>query len=149
MSGLMKLTDYNLQELIDKAIQANACQAEIESLNQYSSMEDLLENTSIEDKAFWFYWYALHVIKGRWIEAEEFIKTSPRYAYWYAQDVIKGRWEEAEEFIKTDPKYAYLYARDFIKNRWEEAEDVIKTSPCYAYQYAKYVIKGSREDISS
>jgi len=35
-------------------------------------------------------------------EYEEIIMTDPEYAYLYARDVIKGRWKEAEEYIKKD-----------------------------------------------
>ena len=41
---------------------------------------------------------------------------SPRWAYLYACDVIRGRWPEAEEFIKKDPEWAHYYARDVIGN---------------------------------
>ena len=65
----------------------------------------------------------------------------PEYAYRYAYYVIKGRWVEAEDTIKTDSCWAYYYARDIIKDRWFEAEDVIKTDPEYAYHYARDVIE--------
>ena len=35
----------------------------------------------------------------------------PENACDYACNVIKGRWKEAEDIIKTDPEYAYYYAR--------------------------------------
>ena len=73
------------------------------------------------------YDYAVGIIKGRWHEAEPYIKTS-RYAAEYARDVIKGRWPEAEEYIKQKAVSSYYYARDVIKGRWHEAESVIKTS---------------------
>lgn len=46
------------------------------------------------------YMYAMHVIGGRWKEAEPYIMESPNSAYWYAMHVIGGRWKEAEPFIK-------------------------------------------------
>ena len=88
------------------------------------------------------YCYAIDVIKGRWKEAEEFIKQNPEFAYIYAKDLIKGRWIEAEEFIKQDPENAYCYAFCVIKGRWKEAEETIKKDPKWAYSYAYYVIKG-------
>ncbi len=72
--------------------------------------------------------YAVDVIKNRWPEAEEIIKSDPICAYWYSKAVIKGRWPEAEETIKTVPLYAYAYAKDVIKCRWLEAEEIIINS---------------------
>ena len=68
------------------------------------------------------YKYAEYIIKGRWIEAEEYIKKDPQCAYYYAKYIIKGRWIEAEEYIKKDPDYAYFYATNIIKdeNFWEK-----------------------------
>jgi hypothetical protein len=66
------------------------------------------------------------LIKGRWVEAEEFIEKDPGYAYHYAYNIIKGRWIEAEETIKKDPRRAYCYAYYVIKSRWIEAEEFIK-----------------------
>ena len=86
------------------------------------------------------YKYSINVIKGRWIEAENYIKTDTHYAYYYARDVIKGRWIEAEEYIKKDLCYAYHYAYYVIKGRWQEAEPYIKKDPENAYLYAKNVI---------
>ena len=41
---------------------------------------------------------------------EFIIKKDPEYAYYYAKEVIKGRFLEAEEYIKKYPYYASLYA---------------------------------------
>ena len=41
----------------------------------------------------------------------------PRWAYWYALEVIKGRWPEAEEYIKKDPEIASYYAEHVMKDR--------------------------------
>ena len=89
----------------------------------------------------WLYLYTKNIIKGRWLEAEEYIKKSPARAYWYIKDVIKDRLEEAEETIKKDPYWAYWYARNIIKGRWGEAEEIIKKDSEHAYWYARYVIK--------
>jgi hypothetical protein len=69
--------------------------------------------------------YAYYVIKGRWKETEEVIKTDPESAYHYAYYVIKGRWIEAEEYIKTDPTWACNYAIDVIgdKNFWDKQNE--------------------------
>ena len=32
---------------------------------------------------------------------------TPNQAYYHAKDIIKGRWEEGEDIIKTDPYYAW------------------------------------------
>jgi len=89
-------------------------------------------------------WYILdyirRVIKGRWVEAEEYLRLKPNIACNYARFHIKGRWPEAEEIIKKDPYCACEYARYVIKGRWPEAEECIIKGPIY--EYARYVIKG-------
>ena len=59
------------------------------------------------------YHYALHVIKGRWVEVEPTIMKDPFSAYRYAYLIIKGRWLEAEPYIKSDRHWWKLYRRDF------------------------------------
>ena len=73
------------------------------------------------------YYYALDIIKGRWIEAEPALMKEPYYAYIYAKYIIKGRWPEAEPYIKTDQYFAYQYARTILKKRWLEVEPYIMT----------------------
>ena len=92
------------------------------------------------------YLYALTELKGRWREAEPYIKTSAEYAYKYALNVINikqpsagpswppirrwasptqpGRFIEAEEAIKNS-EYNVLYAINILKRRWTEAEPFI------------------------
>ena len=58
----------------------------------------------------------------------ENLKKGPYHAYHIAKDTIKGRWPEAEPYIKNDARWAYFYARDIIKGKWPEAEPVIMNS---------------------
>jgi hypothetical protein len=51
---------------------------------------------------------------------ELIIIKSLQYAYFYSKEVIKGRWIEAEEFIKKDAYWAYYYVRDVIKGKLPE-----------------------------
>ena len=95
----------------------------------------------IKTDPFFAYRYAKYVIKGRWPEAEPYIMKDFRYAYKYAKETIKGRWPEAERYIMKTRR-AYDYAKDVIKDRWPEAEEYIKKDPANAYFYAKDVIKG-------
>ena len=84
-----------------------------------------------ENLPLWIYTYALDVIKGRWLEVEEVIKKSPRYAMIYARDIIKGRWLEGEEVIKKSPRWVCNYAEIVIGGRWLEAEETIKKDPMW------------------
>ena len=79
---------------------------------------------------------------GRNSELEKIIATDPKLAFYYALHVIKSRWIEAEKIIINNPGWAYYYARDIIKGRWIEGENVIATDPEIAYYYAREVIKG-------
>jgi hypothetical protein len=53
-------------------------------------------------------------------ELEPIIIKSPMYAYAYAKHIIKGRWIEAEEIISTDSECAYYYAFYIIKGKLPE-----------------------------
>ena len=125
------IENYSIEELDD------IC--EYYNLRQHPLIKTLgLEK--YEKSPYSAYEYARDVIKGRWKEAEDIIKTDPRSAYYYAIDVIEGRWKEAEPFIKTDLRCAFYYAVYVIKGRWIEAEPFIKTDPDWAYRYAIDVI---------
>jgi len=60
------------------------------------------------------YDYALHIIKGRWPEAEPCIMENAWAAYYYARYVIKGRWSEAEPYIMKDPFYWQVYRLEHL-----------------------------------
>ena len=85
------------------------------------------------------YYYARHVIKGRFPEGEKAIASVPYYAYSYAYFISKGRWPEGEKAIVTAPYWAYLYARHIIKGRWPEGEKAIASSPYYANLYQGFL----------
>ena len=42
-------------------------------------------------------------------------KMTPEAAYWHAVNVIKGRWPEAEEIIKTDADWFDKYRKNILK----------------------------------
>ena len=128
----MKITDLNLKEIIERARKAGACKTQLSVIGEFKDVKDLLEKASGRKKAFWAFWYARDVIKGRWPEAEDVIAENAEYAYGYAKDVLKGRWPEAEDVIARDANYAWLYARYVIKGRWPEAEDVMAKNAEYA-----------------
>jgi len=80
-------------------------------------------------------------------DLERFILDQhPNYAWFYAWGVIKGRWMEAEEVIKSDPGWACNYAKYAIRGRWIEAEEIIKKDPGYAYNYAINILKLNDRD---
>jgi len=71
--------------------------------------KELLE----QEDLFGIYYYIIHVIKGRWPEAEPILIENPYRAYQYAKEVIKDRWPEAEPYLKDSPCWtAYL---DFLE----------------------------------
>jgi len=41
----------------------------------------------------------------------ESLVKNPKYAYWYARDIIKGRWPEAEQYIRNDEEINNLYKK--------------------------------------
>jgi len=92
-----------------KYCESSSAQTLLDVLRQYSSVEILLKNENAEAIACLAFWFSLHVIKGRWPEAEEIIKKDAQISYYYAFLVIEGRWPEAEEIIKNDEKIAKSY----------------------------------------
>ena len=42
------------------------------------------------------------------------------WAYFYARDIIKGRWIEAEQYIINDSYLTYCYATNVIKGKLPE-----------------------------
>jgi hypothetical protein len=86
--------------------------------------------------------YTMHIIKGRWVDAEKVIMKNPGIAYDYAYEVIKGRWPEAEPSIMQNAAFAYYYTKNIIKSRWIDAEPFIMLNPEFAYYYARDIIKG-------
>ena len=137
----MKLSDYNLQELIANAEKAGACQDVLNTLKKFSSVVELLKDSTPQDLASWACWYAIEVIEGRWEEAEPMIASDPYSAYLYARFIIEGRWVEAESIIAKDPFWACYYARDVIKGRWKEAESVILADQLIAKEHRKFLNK--------
>ena len=95
-----------LADAIVEARNHNACVHDINILEALcatgATLESLLER---KQAPYWAYWYALHIIKGRWPEAEATIMTSPEWSYRYARHVIKDRWPEAEAIAAFDPHW--------------------------------------------
>jgi len=55
------------------------------------------------------YWYAVRILRGRFLAGEAIVAIDAGWACAYAIDVIKGRFIEAESVIKANPYYASLY----------------------------------------
>jgi len=87
------------------------------------------------------YWYALYVIKGKFILAEPAISKDVYYSYLYVKDVIKGRWEKGEPTISKYAEYSYFYARYVIKGRLTDFmhNQMILGNNEYAKEYVKFI----------
>jgi hypothetical protein len=149
------------------------------AFNTYTSPEDAFEHAlklgfrdqTIEDviktDPEYALKYAEEVVRSRWPEAEEVMKSnvdvwnryqaflkslnenskaggtyfsSPENAFLYCKK-MKRRIPEAEELIKNNAHYAGRYADEIIHGRWPEAEEVIKKSGYQAGLYARLVIE--------
>jgi len=64
------ITTITLKEAITNAEKAYACKEDLNMVKSLGSIEAVLKH---ENAAYWLYWYALRIIKGRWPEAEEYI----------------------------------------------------------------------------
>ncbi len=93
--------------------------------------------------------YTGDILKRRWIEAEDIIKSDPHMVLSYiiglggaTGTVQRAEFRDLEPYIVTDPEQAFLYARTVILGRWKGGEQTIMKDPETAYKYAKYVIRG-------
>jgi len=92
------------------------------------------------------YYKALQLAK-RIPELEPIISKDAQCSYYYAINIIKCKFILAEPAISKDVYYSYLYAKDVIKGRWELGEPTISKDAYYSYCYARYVIKGRLPDF--
>jgi len=96
----------------------------------------------ISKDAFYSYYYAKHVIKGRWELGELAISKDSGYSFSYAKYVIKGRWELGEPSISKDAGYySFYYATDVIKGKLPDFmhNQMILENNEYAKQYIGYI----------
>ena len=96
----------------------------------------LIKEMNEDGVAITLYRYARYIVRGRWPEAELYIKKDPYWAYFYAKDIIGGKWPEAEPYIKKNPEWAYCYALNVIRGRWIEAESCITRDSYWAHHYS-------------
>lgn len=99
------------------------------------------ESGPMTDKLHHLYLYARDVIKGRWPEAEEYIKTSPYTAWHYAYDILQTRWPEAESIILTDHRSIYWYTRYVLFDRWPEGEKELLRIAAEGAAYKDVIMK--------
>ena len=93
----------------------------LEHLSDEDKIKTSIKNYSIEelDDICEYYNLRKHPLIKK-LGLEKYGKD-PESAYYYTGYIIKGRWPEAEPFIKTNPKYASNYAKEVIgyENFWE------------------------------
>lgn len=66
----------NLNELIQNAIKHDACEKEIKRIKKYKTFKGACKHTNAP---YWCCWYAVHVLNGRWKEAEPIIFSDTSY----------------------------------------------------------------------
>jgi hypothetical protein len=100
---------------------------------------DLGSESIIRDDPVAAAYYAVHVLKQRWRDAEPTIARDEQAALGYMTafkpDFQQSGWREAESRLRTDPRTAWLYAEHFLRRRWSEAEDVIFTDELARKRY--------------
>lgn len=80
--------------------------------------------------------YAMHTLRGRFLQGEQVIISDIRCIYTYAQYAIRGRFEFGESILSTDAQYSHLYACNILNERFILGEEVIKQSE-YRRDYEK------------
>ena len=134
----MKLSKRQVLTMLAKAKKAGACYEALTEIRRLLAEGGIEAVMASKECPGWAYWYADKVLKTRWPEAEDLIRTDAQVACEYAHFVIKARWPEAEDVIRKNSWAACWYAYYVIDARWPEAEDVIRTNARVAYWYTKH-----------
>ena len=74
------------------------------------------------------YYYAVDIIKGRFLLGEEAISKSAKYSMLYASRIIRGKFIQGEYAFSSNGYYSYRYAKDVLKRRFKLGETAIKRS---------------------
>jgi hypothetical protein len=53
------------------------------------------------------------IYPGELRQISHIIIKQPNHSYWYAKNILKGRWKEAEQYIKEDDYWWGQYCRHF------------------------------------
>lgn len=130
--------NIDFKEAIQKAKENKACPYDISIIEKFNGWNDFLEH---KEAPRWLVWYSLHVIKGRWIEAEPHIMKDYRSIYEYCLLVTKKRWIEAEPVLLQCHEWAYVYSYIIMKTRWLELEKTILNDHIWAEEYIENIMK--------
>jgi len=78
-------------------------------------------------------------------ELELTISKNAYWSYYYARDVIKGRWELGEAVISKNTQYSYGYAIGIIKGRLPDFmhNALLLSNDEFAKEYVKFISKNS------
>jgi lambda repressor-like predicted transcriptional regulator len=85
------------------------------------------------------YFYAKHVLKGRWPAGEEAIAKDAFASYEYATDVLKAGFPAGEEAIAKDARYAYFYAKDVLDGPFPAGEAAIAKDQMQKKEYENFL----------
>jgi len=98
---------------------------------------------AISKNVFHSYYYAINVIKGKFILGEPLISKNTAYSYWYAKIVIKGRFILGEPAISKDTCFIFHYATDVIKGRLPDFmhNQMILSNDEYTKEYIEFISK--------
>jgi len=92
--------------------------------------------------------YEKVIILGKRIpKLEPIISKDALYGFYYARHIIEGRWELGEPTISQDAFCSYCYAFDIIKGRFILGEAAISKNTYWSYFYAQDVIRGRLPDF--
>jgi len=92
-------------------------------------------------------YYKAYNLGKRIPKLEPVISKDVYSSYYYAKHVIKGKWELGEAAISQDALYSCCYAQMAIKGRFILGEAAISKDAYWSYYYAKDVIKGKLPDF--
>jgi len=96
---------------------------------------------AISKNVFHSYYYAINVIKGKFILGEPLISKNTAYSYWYAKIVIKGKFILGEPAINKNAEYSCWYAKYVIKGKLPDFmhNQMILENNEYTKEYVKFI----------
>lgn len=95
----------------------------------------------VAENAYYSYYYAREILKGRFELCEVSTSKHPNDSVQYARDIIEGRFELGERAIAKNPTSSCEYAMDVLRGRFELGEKAIAKDEICSYHYVYGVLK--------
>lgn len=151
-SNTLEITFENIQTLIKRAIEIDACQDDILILQSLKTVDEFINH---QEAPYWCFGVADNLLYKRLKQAEYIIARDFSCACEYALYIICERWDGVEDNLQNVlennniefPGLCYNYAKFCIRGRWERAEPLIIKSVFFSSYYATDVLKHRWDEL--